>query len=120
MMGLLRLPMAVLRLIGQSMLLSLSQVWANKVRSALTMIGIVIGVASVTAVIAALTGLKTNVLKDFETLGTNKIFIYPQRPNTGSMRRAPWQAIRFKPEHLEGLTDHCPSGSPGRPTTVVP
>jgi len=53
---------------------------ANKVRAVLTTIGIVIGVASVTAVIAALTGLKENVLAEFESFGTNKIFINPSVP----------------------------------------
>jgi len=42
-------------LFWQSAFLALGQIWANKVRAVLTTIGIVIGVASVTAVIAALT-----------------------------------------------------------------
>src|SRR5436305_5323541 len=75
-MSLLRLPGMLAALIIQSALLALGQIWANKLRSILTTIGIVIGVASVTAVIASLTGLKKNVLTEFETLGTNKMFIY--------------------------------------------
>jgi len=106
---LLNLPLAMARLAGQSALLALSQVWANKVRSALTMIGIVIGVASVTAVIAALTGLKTNVLRDFEAFGTNKIFIAPRRPDTGPQRHAPWRTLAFTPRMFDDLQEHCPS-----------
>src|SRR3982750_2444161 len=76
-MFLLRLPLALFNLIWQSAFLALGQIWANKTRAILTTLGIVIGVASVTAVVAALTGLRTNVLSEFESFGTNKIFIYP-------------------------------------------
>ena len=47
----------------ESILLAFRQIWANKLRSALTAHGIIVGVASTTGVIAALTGLKTQVLK---------------------------------------------------------
>ena len=70
-MILLHLPVAFVRLLVRSIFLALAQIWANKIRAMLTTIGIVIGVASVTAVIAALTGLKSNVLRDFESIGTN-------------------------------------------------
>src|SRR5512145_2558284 len=102
-------PLAMLRLVILSALLALGQIWANKTRSALTTIGIVIGVASVTAVIAALTGLKTKLLRDFETLGTNKIFISPRWPREGRFRHFSWRVIRFKPEQFEGLLERCPS-----------
>jgi len=105
----LRLPLSVLRLLAQSALLALGQVWTNKARSALTMIGIVIGVASVTTVIAALTGLKTNVLREFEALGTNKVFVLPDQPRRGPQRQWSWSRIRFTPELFDSLLDHCPS-----------
>lgn len=108
-MSLLRLPLAMFRLFTQSVFLALGQIWANKVRAILTTIGIVIGVASVTAVVAALTGLKRNVLKDLESFGTNTIYVLPQRPQTGPKKHAPWRVIRFIPEHFDGLLDHCPS-----------
>ncbi len=104
-----RAPMAFIRLCYQSVYLALGQIWANKTRSILTTIGIVIGVASVTAVIAALTGLKAKVLTQVKTLGTNSIFISPRRPETGPLQHASWWTIRFKSEQFEGLLEHCPS-----------
>jgi len=98
-----------LRLLFQSISLALWQIWANKTRSILTTLGIVIGVASVTAVIAALTGLKAKVLTQVETFGTNTIFVRPRRPDTGPLRHASWWTIRFLPEHFDGLLEHCPS-----------
>src|SRR4030043_1819218 len=97
------------QLFYQSVYLALGQIWTNKTRSILTTIGIVIGVASVTAVIAALTGLKAKVLTQVETFGTNTIFISPRRPDQGPMQHASWWTIRFQPEQLDGLLENCPS-----------
>jgi putative ABC transport system permease protein len=105
-MFLLRLPLSFLVIVYQSAFLALGQIWANKVRSILTTIGIVIGVASVTGVIAALTGLKTSVLSEFENIGTNKIFIYPYY---SGKRNFSYQRIRFRNENFEGMLEHCPS-----------
>jgi putative ABC transport system permease protein len=109
MMRLLLLPVSLARLVLISMLLALSQIWSNKMRSALTMLGIIIGVASVTAVVAALVGLQANVVSDFETLGTNKIYIVPNWPDEGPKRHASWWIIVFRPEEFEGLLEQCPS-----------
>ena len=108
-MRFLLLPLALVRLLVQSVFLALGQIWANKTRSVLTTTGIIIGVASVTAVIAGLTGLKVKVLSDIETVGTNKIGIWAKWPDSGPMRRASWRRIIFHPEQFEGLLDHCPS-----------
>jgi putative ABC transport system permease protein len=109
MRALIQVPAAFLRLFYQSVYLALGQIWTNKTRSVLTTIGIVIGVASVTAVIAALTGLKTKVLNQVESFGTNTIFILPRRPDTGPMRHASWWTIRFLPENFDDILEHCPS-----------
>jgi putative ABC transport system permease protein len=106
-MFLLRLPMVVFLIVYQSAFLALSQIWNNKVRSTLTTIGIVIGVASVTAVIAALTGLQANVLSEFESIGTNKIFVFPYWE--GRWGNTSWRRIRLTPEQIDGMLTHCPS-----------
>ena len=105
-MILVRAPVALLLIVFQSAFLAMGQIWANKVRATLTTIGIVIGVASVTAVIAALTGLQTSVLSEFESFGANKIFIMPDFQRAYNI---PWDRIRFKNEHFEGMLEHCPS-----------
>jgi putative ABC transport system permease protein len=97
------------RLVYQSAYLAIGQIWANKTRSILTTIGIVIGVASVTAVIAALTGLKAKILSQVETFGSNTIIIQPRLPNEGPKRNLTWWDIRFKQKDFTGLMEHCPS-----------
>jgi len=109
MIAVLQASLSFFRLFYQSVYLALSQIWANKTRSILTTIGIIIGVASVTAVIAALTGLKAKVLTQVETFGTNTIFISPSRPDKGPLRYASWWTIRFLPEHFDGILEHCPA-----------
>ncbi|MBP7050000.1 MAG: ABC transporter permease [Phycisphaerae bacterium] len=109
MLRLLTAPLVLTVLLLQSIRLALGQIWTNKTRSALTTVGIVIGVASVTAVIAALTGLKAKILLDFESLGTNKIYISPEWPRKGRFKNFNWRVIRFQPEQFDGLLDRCPS-----------
>jgi len=104
-----QLPLTIIRLLFTSSWLALGQIWANKTRSILTTIGIVIGVASVTSVIASLSGLKTKVLADIESFGTNNIYISPRRPDKGSLRHVKWWNIRFLPEHFDDMLKHCPS-----------
>ncbi|MHC4594762.1 MAG: ABC transporter permease [Planctomycetota bacterium] len=123
MKAVIRAPLVFVRLFYQSVYLALGQIWTNKTRSVLTTIGIVIGVASVTAVIAALSGLKAKILTQVETFGTNTIFISPWHPEEGRMRHASSWSIRFLPEHFDGMLEHCPSvkhlsriGSVGRRT----
>jgi putative ABC transport system permease protein len=102
-------PLMFFRLVYQSTYLALGQIWANKTRSILTTIGIVIGVASVVAVIAALTGLKAKVLSQVESFGSNTIIINPRRPDTGPQSNMPWWNFRFEPSDFDGLLEHCPS-----------
>src|SRR5829696_3092557 len=101
MTAILRFPLALVTLTWQSAFLALGQIWANKVRALLTTIGIVIGVASVTAVIAALSGLKQTVLNEFSEFGTNKIFVSPDWSR--SYIRQQWRDISIRPRELEGL-----------------
>ncbi|MFA5293343.1 MAG: ABC transporter permease [Phycisphaerae bacterium] len=102
-------PLMFIQLVYQSVYLAISQIWANKTRSILTTIGIVIGVASVVAVIAALTGLKAKILSQVETFGNNTIILQPRRPDTGPKKNVSWWDVRFKPKEFEGLLEHCPS-----------
>ncbi len=50
---------------------------AHRMRTFLTMLGIIIGIASVTTVVALASGANASILKDIGSLGTNTIDIYP-------------------------------------------
>jgi len=104
-------PFAYLSVVIQSALLALDQISVNKVRSALTTIGIVIGVASVTAIVAALDNVNTTVRSEFEAIGTNTITVFPHWPDSWRKSRLSWERLRFRPELFDGLLEHCPSVS---------
>ena len=93
----------------QAILLAIGQIWTNKTRSFLTALGIIIGVASVTAVIAALSGLRTTILSEMEAIGASKMFIIHDRPEGMDDSRFPWPEIRMKVPELNAIAEHCPS-----------
>src|SRR5438874_4931374 len=108
MTSILRLPLALLVLLYQSIVLALSQIWANKIRGILTTLGILIGVAAVSAVIALITGMKQRVLNEFEAFGTNKVFVEPHWPRSGRAQYN-WRQIMFKLTDFDEMLEHCPS-----------
>lgn len=59
--------------------LSLTAIIANKMRSFLTVLGIVIGVTSVILLIALVSGLQTFITSQIEGLGSNLLFVIPGR-----------------------------------------
>jgi putative ABC transport system permease protein len=93
----------------ENVVLALRQIWANKLRSILTALGIIVGVASTTAVIAALTGLKTKVLAEFETFGAARLYVWPSRPDGVPRNLFPWEKIRLKAPEAFALRDQCTS-----------
>jgi putative ABC transport system permease protein len=57
---------------------------ANRLRSALTMLGVVIGVASVVLLVAIGTGARNEVTSGVESLGSNILFVAPGNLSFGS------------------------------------
>ena len=60
----------------------------NKVRSFLTMLGIIIGVSSVILLVSIGTGLQEYITKQFQTLGANTIFIMPGKVDLKNVQTA--------------------------------
>jgi putative ABC transport system permease protein len=58
--------------------------WANKMRSILAMLGIIIGVAAVIAMLAMGAGAQAQVMQSFQAMGTNLLFVRPAQNSTGS------------------------------------
>ena len=59
---------------------------ANKLRSALTMLGIFIGVGAVIAIVAVGSGAREQVLRQIRTLGSNLIVVFPGNLTSGGVR----------------------------------
>jgi len=63
----------------ESLRVALRALAANKLRSVLTMLGIIIGVAAVITLMAAGRGVQVYVTEQFQGIGTNLLFIIPGR-----------------------------------------
>ena len=61
--------------------LALSRIWATKVRSLLTMLGVVIGVAAIVALTSIVDGASQGINRSLATLGTNQLNISAFGPN---------------------------------------
>ena len=58
---------------GEAVRIALQSLWANKMRSILTLLGVVIGVASVIMVVTLTNGAKRFVTTKLDTYGANVI-----------------------------------------------
>jgi len=86
---------------------SLIALKANKIRSGLTMLGIIIGVASVILLVAIGTGLKTYITGELEGLGGNSLFVFPGEfdigGGSGGTPGAGIAASKFTFDHVQDL-----------------
>jgi len=74
--------------------LALDSLRKSKLRSALTILGIVIGVMTVIAVTAVIRGLNATVSSQIEEIGSNVIFVY--RFNWATLGRLPSEVLQRK------------------------
>jgi putative ABC transport system permease protein len=96
----------IVRLFLQTVVLAFGQIWANKTRATLTALGIIIGVSSVTAVIAALTGMRTSVLNEFESFGANKVYMDGRVPR--ELRgQISWMTVQLTEDEIYDILEYC-------------
>jgi putative ABC transport system permease protein len=79
----------------------------NKLRSFLTMLGIIIGVASVIAMLAIGEGSNQNIKASVASLGTNSIMIFPGTTNQGGVRQGASTTQTIKLEDVVAIATHC-------------
>ncbi|MDQ3441067.1 MAG: ABC transporter permease [Planctomycetota bacterium] len=105
-----RLPLALVLLFYQSVALALAEIWSSKLRALLTTLGILIGVAAVTSVIALIDGMRKRVVAEYESFGANKLFISPNRRES-DRRSTSWAKLVFEEDCFDELLERCPSVS---------
>lgn len=79
----------------------------NKLRSFLTMLGIIIGVASVIAMLAIGQGSKQNIQDSVESLGSNTIMLIPGASSQGGVRMEAGSANSLKREDAAAIAARC-------------
>ncbi|MFO0618387.1 MAG: ABC transporter permease [Polyangiaceae bacterium] len=77
-----------MRALFAALRLSLRAIARSKVRAALTILGILIGVAAVVIVVALGNAVRDKVMGQISTLGANTIFIFPQDTRSSGARDA--------------------------------
>ena len=76
---------------------------ANKLRSFLTMLGVIIGVTSVIALVSVGMGVKKNILDNISRLGSNMLIVMPGSANRGGMRGAAGSVITLTYDDAEAI-----------------
>ena len=74
----------------------------NKMRTALTMLGMIIGVAAVIAMVALGTGAQATIEEQVKSAGTNLITITPATSRTAACARAQGTSTQLMPEDARG------------------
>jgi len=88
---------------GDLFRLALSRLGTGKVRTALTMLGIIIGVASVVALVSVAQGATKGISDRLQSLGTNLVTVSPGATRTGATRGASGSATTLTLDDANAL-----------------
>src|SRR3990170_1674976 len=83
--------------------IALKALGRNKMRTILTMLGMIIGVAAVIAMVALGTGAQSSIEEQIKSAGTNMIMINAGNWTVGGVRMGQGAASTLKPEDAEVL-----------------
>jgi putative ABC transport system permease protein len=94
--------------VGDLVILSLRQLAKNKLRSGLTVLGVVIGIAAVTVMVSIGQGGQALIQNEFKNLGSNVIIVFPARKESaGGVREGP--VLTLTPDDARAIADECPN-----------
>src|SRR6267143_7099771 len=81
----------------------------NKMRSILTMLGIIIGVGAVIAMVGIGQGASASIQSEIANLGNNMLFVMSGSMNTGGMRGGAGSNNTLIPEDADAIERECPA-----------
>ena len=87
------------------LVLALKSLSTNKLRSSLTMLGIIIGVAAVIGLMSIGRGVEASITSTFEALGTNSIYIMPSTPGASGFGGLTGSTPTLSVDDAEALAD---------------
>ena len=91
--------------VSQIVRTALTALMVNKLRSSLTILGVVIGVAAVIALMALGEGTQVSIAENIESLGTDLIFVNPGASSESGIRGAMGSARTLTLADAEALSD---------------
>ncbi|WP_163717107.1 ABC transporter permease [Mangrovibacterium lignilyticum] len=92
-----------------SIKIAVNAIRRNKFRAFLTMLGIIIGVASVIAMLAIGQGSKKSIQDEMSSMGTNMIFVMPGTDQRGGVRMSASEMQTLKLDDVEAIRQSCPA-----------
>ena len=92
-----------------SIKIALNALKRNKFRAFLTMLGIIIGVASVIVMLAIGNGSKKSIQDTMSSMGTNLIFAMPGAEQKGGVRMGNSDAKSMKLSDIDAIVKDCPA-----------
>lgn len=100
----------------ESFKMALNAISAHKLRSFLTMLGIIIGIASVVSIVALGNGSQQKILSDISAMGTNTIDIYPGE-GFGDMRSGKVKTLTANDSLVLNRQSYVDSSTPNSSTS---
>ena len=88
----------------------------NRLRSALTMLGIIIGVAAVIAMVAIGSGATASIQAQIQSIGSNIIMVLSGSLTTGGMRLGSGASQTLTEDDAKAIAAECPAVSAVAPT----
>ena len=80
----------------------------NSLRTILTMLGIIIGVASIVAMLGIGQGSSSSIKGAISSMGTNVIMVFPNAQNTGGVRSDAGTGQNLTVEDVDAVRQFCP------------
>jgi putative ABC transport system permease protein len=95
--------------ISTSLRIALNALKANKMRSLLTMLGIIIGVAAVVIMVAIGSGASAKISAQIESVGSNLLIVIPGATTAGGVRMGSGTVSTLTLADSEAIVQNCPS-----------
>jgi putative ABC transport system permease protein len=89
--------------------ISLRALRVNKMRSALTMLGIIIGVGAVITMLAVGTGASSKITEQISSMGSNLLIIFPGSITAGGLRMGSGSQSTLTWNDAESIKRECPA-----------
>jgi putative ABC transport system permease protein len=96
--------------------IALRALWVNKMRSFLTMLGIIIGVGAVITILAVGTGASQKIAEQVASIGSNLIMVVPGSITQGGMRMGSGSQSTLTKDDADAIEKECSAVSAVAPT----
>jgi putative ABC transport system permease protein len=94
---------------GEIFIMSVETLWSNKLRSGLTMLGVIIGISSVITITALGQGAQKATELQIQALGTNLLAVLPGEAQSGGVSKGAGSATTLTWEDAQAIAKQVPA-----------